>query len=33
MRLLRQMGFVKAVNLAGGINAWAEKVDLGMPRY
>ncbi|MFQ5871942.1 MAG: ubiquitin-like small modifier protein 1 [Candidatus Geothermarchaeales archaeon] len=33
VRLLRQMGFVKAVNLAGGIDAWAEKVDLGMPRY
>ena len=33
VRLLRQMGFVKALNLKGGIDAWAEKIDPAMPRY
>ncbi|MFQ5951187.1 MAG: ubiquitin-like small modifier protein 1 [Candidatus Geothermarchaeales archaeon] len=33
VRLLRQMGFVKALNLSGGIDAWAEKLDPTMPRY
>ncbi len=30
---LRQSGFAKVHNLAGGINAWAERVDPKMPRY
>jgi adenylyltransferase/sulfurtransferase len=31
--LLRQSGFHKVHNLAGGINAWAEKIDTKMPKY
>jgi len=30
---LRQQGFTKARNLAGGILAWAEKIDPKMPKY
>lgn len=30
---LRQNGFDKALNLAGGIDAWAREVEPGMPRY
>ena len=30
---LRQSGFSKVHNLAGGINAWAERVDPKMPKY
>jgi adenylyltransferase/sulfurtransferase len=30
---LRQSGFTKVHNLAGGINAWAEKVDPSVPKY
>jgi adenylyltransferase/sulfurtransferase len=30
---LRQAGFTKVHNLAGGINAWAERVDPKMPKY
>jgi adenylyltransferase/sulfurtransferase len=30
---LRQAGFKKVLNLAGGINAWAEKVDPKVPKY
>ena len=30
---LRQVGFRKVRNLAGGIAAWAERVDRRMPRY
>jgi sulfur-carrier protein adenylyltransferase/sulfurtransferase len=30
---LRQAGFRKASNLAGGVRAWAERVDPRMPRY
>ncbi len=30
---LRQAGFSKVHNLAGGINAWAERVDPKMPKY
>lgn len=32
-RFLRTMGFKKAKNLKGGIDAWAEKYDPDMPRY
>ncbi len=31
--LLKQQGFTKLMNLKGGILAWAEQVDPGMPRY
>jgi len=31
--LLRQAGFGKVKNLAGGILAWADKVDPAMPKY
>ena len=30
---LRQSGFSKVHNLAGGINAWAERVDPNVPKY
>ena len=30
---LRQAGFRKVKNLAGGILAWADKVDTRMPKY
>lgn len=30
---LRQLGFSKAVNLAGGLDAWARTVDPTMRRY
>jgi adenylyltransferase/sulfurtransferase len=30
---LRQQGFTKLKNLKGGILAWADKVDPGMPKY
>ncbi|HET8578533.1 MAG TPA: rhodanese-like domain-containing protein [Methylomirabilota bacterium] len=30
---LRNQGFAKAVNLAGGLDAWAQTVDRGMRRY
>jgi adenylyltransferase/sulfurtransferase len=30
---LRQAGFKNVINLAGGINAWSEKVDPNVPKY
>jgi adenylyltransferase/sulfurtransferase len=30
---LRQAGFTKVWNLAGGILAWADRVDSKMPKY
>lgn len=30
---LRSIGFKRVRNLAGGINAWAERIDRTMPRY
>jgi len=30
---LRQAGFAKASNLAGGILAWADRVDPKIPKY
>jgi adenylyltransferase/sulfurtransferase len=30
---LRQAGFRKARNLAGGILAWSERIDPSVPRY
>jgi rhodanese-related sulfurtransferase len=31
--LLRQAGFTNAVNLEGGIDAWARQIDTAMARY
>jgi rhodanese-related sulfurtransferase len=33
VNFLRSKGFEKAVNLAGGIDAWSVEVDPGVPRY
>ena len=33
VQFLRQMGYEKAVNLAGGINAWAERIDKTLRKY
>ncbi|MGH9366402.1 MAG: rhodanese-like domain-containing protein [Thermoanaerobaculia bacterium] len=33
VQFLRQLGYEKAVNLAGGINAWAERIDPTMRKY
>ena len=30
---LRQMGFTKAQNLAGGIDGWSLRIDSSVPRY
>jgi sulfur-carrier protein adenylyltransferase/sulfurtransferase len=33
VRFLREQGYEKAVNLAGGIDAWSEEIDPNVPRY
>ncbi len=33
VEFLRQKGYPKALNLAGGINHWAEVIDPAMARY
>ena len=33
VQFLRERGYDKALNLAGGINLWAEVVDPAMPKY
>lgn len=33
VQFLRQMGFDRAKNLAGGINTWAERIDPSLTRY
>uniref|UniRef100_A0A7C5Y588 Molybdopterin-synthase adenylyltransferase MoeB n=1 Tax=Caldiarchaeum subterraneum TaxID=311458 RepID=A0A7C5Y588_CALS0 len=33
VKLLRDLGFRRVRNLAGGIDAWAERIDPEMPRY
>ncbi len=33
VQFLREAGFKKVKNLAGGINRWAERIDPTMPRY
>jgi rhodanese-related sulfurtransferase len=33
VQFLRKMGFDRAVNLEGGVNAWAERVDPTMRKY
>lgn len=32
-RYLRQQGFRQAQNMAGGIDAWSQRIDPGVPRY
>ena len=32
-QFLRQMGFAKVKNLAGGIDAWSDEVDPEVPKY
>ena len=29
----RALGFTKVFNVTGGINAWSEDVDNGVPKY
>jgi len=31
--ILRQLGFTKLFNLAGGIDAWSREIDPALPRY
>ena len=33
VRILRDAGYVDAVNLEGGITAWSERIDPDVPRY
>jgi len=33
VEFLRASGFARAINLAGGIDAWANEIDPAMPRY
>jgi adenylyltransferase/sulfurtransferase len=33
VQFLQQVGYEKAVNLAGGVNAWAERIDPKMRKY
>jgi rhodanese-related sulfurtransferase len=33
VQFLQQMGYDKAVNLAGGVNAWAERIDHTLRKY
>jgi molybdopterin/thiamine biosynthesis adenylyltransferase/rhodanese-related sulfurtransferase/molybdopterin converting factor small subunit len=33
VNFLRQMGFSRAINLAGGIDSWSERVDPSVPQY
>jgi adenylyltransferase/sulfurtransferase len=33
LRFLRQQGYPKLKNVAGGINAWAERIDPNVPQY
>ena len=33
VEFLRQSGFGRVHNLAGGINAWAERIDPKLPKY
>lgn len=33
LRILMDAGFARAANLEGGLDAWAEQVDSGFPRY
>jgi rhodanese-related sulfurtransferase len=32
-QFLRQQGYSQAQNMTGGIDAWSQAIDLGVPRY
>ena len=32
-QFLRQQGFAQAQNMTGGIDAWSQEIDSGVPRY
>ena len=32
-QFLRQQGFEQSQNMAGGIDAWSQEIDSGVPRY
>jgi rhodanese-related sulfurtransferase len=33
LKFLQGQGFKKLKNVAGGINAWAERIDTNLPQY
>jgi adenylyltransferase/sulfurtransferase len=33
LQLLKGAGFSRVRSLAGGIDAWADRIEVGMPRY
>ncbi|MEN3039382.1 MAG: rhodanese-like domain-containing protein, partial [Candidatus Kryptonium sp.] len=33
VQFLRELGFTRVKNLAGGIDAWIEKIEPNMPKY
>ena len=33
LEMLRELGFSRLKNLAGGIDAWSREVDSSVPRY
>jgi rhodanese-related sulfurtransferase len=33
LALLKGAGFARVRSLAGGIDAWADRIEVGMPRY
>ena len=32
-RFLEQQGYTRVANIAGGIDAWSQEIDPGVPRY
>lgn len=32
-QFLRRQGFEKALSMAGGVEAWSQRIDPGLPRY
>jgi rhodanese-related sulfurtransferase len=32
-QFLRQQGFTQVQNMTGGIDAWSQQIDPGVPRY
>jgi rhodanese-related sulfurtransferase len=33
LEILKSAGFNRVRSLAGGIDAWADRIEVGMPRY
>ena len=33
VNFLKQQGYTKVKNVAGGINAWADRIDPNVPQY